>query len=183
MVYGMSTGSELDAFYVSDAASGNRQNEISENIRTVGPQLIWFGHADDEIRRAQSPIVREVRQLRQIGRISLKRSTQNPALNRIDLLLFQTTLPLKRIAIAGLRLPRRHVTAFYVPRDSSGAWPDFFVREKTEGRMMSGMMTGGAVLKQDRCDVFVKSRSLRIGMRGEPQKEEKHEYDAATLQR
>src|SRR5262245_56697429 len=183
MMYRLRTGNELDAFHVAHKAGGNRQNEISENIRTVGPQLIWFGHADDEIRRAQFPIVSEVRRLRQIGRISLKRSAQSPALNRIDLFLFQATLPLKRIAIAGLRLPRRHVTAFYGRRDSSSAWMYFFVCEKTEGRMMSWMMTGGAVLKQDRCDVLVKSRSLRIGMRGQPQKEEKHENGAATLQR
>jgi hypothetical protein len=128
--------------------------EISILVRPAGFERKLLRHCQNMIRFADRPAFDELRLRREVLRIPLKRALVDPGDYRFDLLLRQTAVigpP------AGMRIgvPGRHLAIqdFFANRFGPGT--DVFVSQSRERRGFARAMTLGAILEEERSDVFV----------------------------
>src|SRR5579884_2466252 len=89
----------------------NAEDEVSIDIRTVWSKRVRFGDAQDEIRLAELPSFRELRDLRQIPRAALRLTLIDPVLDQANLFVGKPAFA-GEFAESRLRHPRWHVAAF-----------------------------------------------------------------------
>ena len=83
----------------------------------------------------------------------------DPALEDRDLRIRQSSRTLE-VAVSWLRLPRRHRLAFHRTQNLARTRSDIFEGDKVEGAELSGTVTTGAVVPDDRRNIFIKGDLL-----------------------
>ncbi len=159
---------ELYRAHVSRPLSGNRHDELPEDIRAVGGHVERLAHAHHEVRLAELPPPLPVGRRRKIGAIPARRAARHPPLDCGSLGVGETAIACKR-AVARLRRPRRHRARGGDVGDLARAPLHVFIGDQTERPDFPRPMTGRAAGKHDRRDVAgerdLRGRVRRAGVR------------------
>ena len=153
-------GIELQSPDVPRRRNRDRHHEAAKHIGTVALEQVGRRHRDDEVRRPELPFRRPRRRRRQVFRIALARALLDPALDHVDLPIAQSSRA-GELAVAGLRLPRRHVTAPGHRRDLLRTPADIVVGQQVERSASSRPVTTRASREHDRGDVSIESQARR----------------------
>src|ERR1051326_744304 len=129
-----------------------------QELRSICAQLVWFGHAEDQIGGTQLERINEMRRAGKVRIIAFKSSFIYPAPDRIYLLIRQSACVLELRSIAMLRFPRRHVAAACDGSDQPGARAYVRVCQQAEDGIRARVMARHTVPIQNRRDVMSERR-------------------------
>lgn len=142
----------------------DRNDEVPVNVISAAVEDECAIHTQHQVRRAQLPFFIQRRHWRHRGGIPWWRAPSYPVLNEIDLELGQPSR-IHEVAMAGFRPPRRHVPAPGHRRDPFSSTLHVLVGEEAEWGQSLGMMTGDAMLEDDRRDVVCERDGTRLSHR------------------
>src|SRR5579884_905212 len=146
-------GTDVDGCYPLVLGEMEWQDEIAVDVRPIGGHVEGPVHGDDQVRLAEIPALWELRYLGEFLGIALGHAVFYPALEQGNLPVAQAALVAK-VAVARLRLPRRHVAALDHIENGSAALLDVAIAHQFEGSRLPRTMTAGAVVEDDRGNVF-----------------------------
>jgi hypothetical protein len=130
----------------------DRHDECAEHIRADGIEPVGLRHCQDKVRLTELPLIGPARGGGKIVPIPFSGAAGHPALNNRQLRVGEPPLSGK-IAVAGLRLPRRHVPALCDLGNLHRALTHLLVRHQAERRTPAGAVTGRAFVEDYRSNV------------------------------
>ena len=140
----------------------SRQHEVPIDVRTLGRHVEGGGHFENQVRCAQLPAVRELRQCRQFRQVAARHARLQPAGDDVDLIVGEPPF-VGEVAEPMRGVPRRHVSRPRHLHDQLGALRDVLVPDQRERRDFARPMTRHAVGVQDRRDGRAEGRRLFSG--------------------
>ncbi len=137
-------------------------DEVAIDVRAARRQLEGRRHLDDEIRRAEMPAVRELRERGHLRAVAFRHPVLHPVADRRDLRVGQPPL-VGELAVAVRRVPGRHVTRLGDFRDRLRVLLHVLVRDQRERRRLPRAMARHAVGVQDGRDALRERQRRRCG--------------------